>query len=82
VALALLEKGHESKLFLSADSCGTIDWFPPEVVGEMHNAGLAIDWDVRIVHDRVIPTLREGGMADDQLETMMVRNPVAWLTGE
>ena len=47
----------------------------------MHKAGQAIDWDVRIVPDKVIPALREGGMTDDQLETMMVRNPVAWLTG-
>ena len=81
-ALALLEKDHEGRLFLAADSCGTIDWFPPEVIGEMHKAGLAVDWDVRIVPDKVIPALREKGMTDDQLETMMVRNPIAWLTGE
>ena len=30
---------------------------------------------------RVIPDLREGGMTDEQLETMTVRNPVSWLTG-
>ena len=30
-ALALLERGYAERLFLSADSCATIDWFPPEV---------------------------------------------------
>ena len=27
--LALLERGYADRLFLSADSCATIDWFPP-----------------------------------------------------
>lgn len=80
-ALALLEKGHAGSLFLSADSCGTLDWFPPEIVAALHEARQAVDWDVRIVHDKVIPDLCEGGMTDEQLETMMVSNPVAWLTG-
>jgi len=80
-ALALLEKGHEERLFLSADSCATLDWYPPEAVAQLQAAGQVIDWDVRIVPDRVIPDLREGGMTDAQLETMVVRNPVAWLTG-
>jgi predicted metal-dependent phosphotriesterase family hydrolase len=27
----------------------------------------------------VIPTLKEGGMTDEQLNTMMVENPKRWL---
>ena len=27
--LALLERGYADRIFLSADSCATIDWFPP-----------------------------------------------------
>ena len=81
-ALSLLEKGHEERLFLSADSCATLDWYPPEAVAQLQSVGQVIDWDVRIVPDRVIPDLREGGMSDDQLDQMMVRNPIAWLTGE
>jgi len=80
-AMALLEKGHEGRLFLSADSCATLDWYPPEAVAQLQAAGQVIDWDIRIVPDKVIPDLRESGMTDTQLETMMVRNPVAWLTG-
>ena len=44
-------------------------------------AGMAKDWDIRIVHQRVIPDLKEAGMTDEQLETIMVANPVSWLTG-
>ena len=29
--LALLEKGHADRMFLSQDWCSTLDWFPPEV---------------------------------------------------
>jgi phosphotriesterase-related protein len=79
--LALLERGHVERMFISADSCGTLDWYPPEALPGLAEAGMTKDWDIRIVPEKVIPGLREGGMTDDQLETMTVRNPVAWLTG-
>ena len=78
--LALLERGHTERMFLSADSCGTLDWFAPEALPAMAEAGMTKDWDIRIVPEQVIPGLREGGMTDEQLETMMVHNPVAWLS--
>lgn len=79
--LALLQRGYASQLFISADSCATIDWFPPEVAAQLAEAGMVKDWTIRIVADRVIPELREGGVSEAQFETMLVRNPVAWLTG-
>ena len=79
--LALLERGYAERVFLSADSCGTIDWFPQAAIEQMLAAGMAKDWDIRIVPQRVIPDLKEAGVGDDQIETMMVANPVAWLTG-
>jgi phosphotriesterase-related protein len=79
--LALLERGYAKRMFISADSCATLDWFPPAAVEQMVAAGMARDWHIGIVHERVIPALTEGGMTADQLETMLVRNPVAWLTG-
>lgn len=79
--LALLERGYAERMFISSDSCATIDWFPPAAIEQMVAAGMAKDWDIRIVPTRVIADLREGGMTDEQLETMLVRNPVAWLTG-
>lgn len=79
--VTLLERGYAAQLFISADSCATIDWFPPDVADQLVAAGMVKDWTIRIVPERVIPDLREAGVTGDQLETMMVRNPIAWLTG-
>jgi phosphotriesterase-related protein len=80
-AVALLERGYEDQLFIAADSCATIDWFPPEVAGQLAEAGMVRDWTIRIVPERVVPDLREAGVSEEQFETMLVRNPVSWLTG-
>ena len=45
-------------------------------------AGLVKDWTIKIVHDRVLPALREGGMTEEQEHAMLHLNPVRWLTGE
>jgi len=82
VAKALLERGHAERLFLGADSCATIDWFAPEVVQQMAGAGMVNDWSIKMVHDRVLPDLREAGMTPEQERTMMVANAARWLTGE
>lgn len=81
VTTELLSRGHVERLFISADSCSTIDWFPPEVVEQLAESGAVKDWTIRIVPERVIPDLREAGVSEEQFETMLVRNPVAWLTG-
>ena len=80
--LALLEKGYERQMFLAADSCATIDWFPVEMVEQMTGAGAVKDWSIKMVPDIVLPELRERGMTEDQERTMTVDNAVRWLTGE
>jgi phosphotriesterase-related protein len=80
VTLALLERGYADRIFLAADSCATIDWFPAPVVGQMIQAGMAKDWTIRMVPERVLPALRDAGMTEEQERTMMVENPVRWLT--
>ena len=77
---ALLERGYADRIFLSADSCATIDWFPPEAIEQMIAAGMAKEWSIRIVPEKVLPELRESGMSEEQERTMMVENPVSWLT--
>jgi phosphotriesterase-related protein len=76
---ALLERGYAERMFLSQDFCATLDWYPPEVGRQMMEAGAAKDWSMTLVFDQVIPALRESGMTDEQLETMMVENPKRWL---
>ena len=82
VAVELLERGYAERLFISADSCATIDWFPPETAAQLAAAGGVKDWTIRLVPERVVPDLREAGVSEEQFETLLVRNPVAWLTGE
>jgi phosphotriesterase-related protein len=78
---ALLERGYADRMFLSADSVATTDWFPPNVIEQLIASGAAKDWTIRIVPERVLPELRESGMTDEQERTMMVDNAVRWLTG-
>jgi phosphotriesterase-related protein len=80
--LALLERGHAERMFLAADSCATLDWFPANVIEQLMAAGAAKDWDIRNVPAHALPRLREAGMTAEQERTMMVENPVRWLTGE
>ena len=79
-AKSLLERGYADRIFLSADSVATIDWFPPDVIEQLVTAGLAKDWTIRLVPERVLPELREAGMTPEQERTMMVDNAVSWLT--
>ena len=78
-AKALLERGYADRIFLSADSVATTDWFPLNIIDALIASGAAHDWTIRIVHERVLPELREWGMTEEQERTMMVENPVRWL---
>ena len=80
-AKALLERGYADRIFLSADSVATTDWFPSNVIEQLIASGAANEWTIRIVPERVLPELREAGMTDQQERTMMVDNAVRWLTG-
>jgi phosphotriesterase-related protein len=79
-AKALLERGYADRMFLSADSVATTDWFPPNVIEQLLAAGAAKDWTIRLVPEKVLPELREAGMTEEQERTMMVDNAVGWLT--
>src|SRR5688500_5308550 len=65
--LALLEKGHADRMFLSQDYCSTIDWFPPEVE-EYLKANEVPDWSMTFLYVRVIPVLTDRGMTDEPLD--------------
>jgi phosphotriesterase-related protein len=76
--LALLEKGHADRMFLSQDWCSTLDWFTPEMEEELKPV-MAPNWSMTFLFERVIPELKERGMTDEQLDQMMVENPKRWL---
>src|SRR3954454_4174989 len=76
----ILERGHADRIFLSADSVATTDWFPANVIEGLIASGAAHDWTIRIVPEKVLPELREAGLTEEQERTMMVDNAVSWLT--
>jgi phosphotriesterase-related protein len=77
---ALLERGYADRMFLSQDYNATLDWFPPEGLRQLQAAGASRGWSMTLLFDEVIPALRERGMTDEQLATMLVSNPKRWLT--
>ena len=81
--LELLRRGYAERIFLSQDFdvpiANGLDWYPPEVIEQLQAAGAATDWSMTFLFETVIPTLKEGGMTDEQLTTIMVENPKRWL---
>jgi phosphotriesterase-related protein len=81
--LALIERGHADRIVISQDYCATIDWYPPEVVaGMLQQPGLLDDWSMTMIFDKVLPVLREHGVSDEQIDSILTDNPRRWLTGE
>jgi phosphotriesterase-related protein len=76
--LALLEKGHADRMFLSQDWCSTLDYFTPEAEEQLKPVA-APNWSMTFLFEQVIPELKERGMSDEQLDQMMVENPKRWL---
>ena len=61
-------------MHLSMDSCASIDWFNEQTIEGLMEQGAVREWHTRLLHEEIIPTLKEGGMTDEQLDTMLVDN--------
>jgi len=81
--LELLRRGYAEQMYLSQDFdipiAAGLDWYPPELVEQMQAAGAAPNWSMTFLFESVIPALKEAGMSDEHLETMMAENPKRWL---
>ena len=66
----MCERGHAEKMVLSHDASCFIDWLPEEVVP------VALpNWHYLHIHNDVLPALRQRGVTDEQITTMLVDNP-------
>lgn len=66
----MCERGHASKLVLAHDASCYIDWLP--------EAALPVvlpNWHYLHIHNDVLPALRERGVTEEQITTMLVDNP-------
>jgi len=76
VVAELCSRGYAARMVLSQDACATIDWFPEEMVGQ-----LAPKWSFTLIFEEIIPQLRELGVSDADIDTMLDVVPAAWLAG-
>lgn len=73
---ALCARGYAGSMVLSHDASCYIDWFPPGAV-----ARFAPRWHFQHLFDDVLPALRERGVTDKQIESMLVDNPRRFFGG-
>jgi phosphotriesterase-related protein len=66
----LCRRGYAEKLVLAHDASCTIDWFP---AGAKEQA--VPHWNFRHISEDVLPALRERGVTEEQITTMLVDNP-------
>ena len=72
---ALCERGLESSVLLSHDAASSYDALPPGFGPEDQPL-----WTFTTIHEVVLPALREQGVSESQIETMLVDNPRRLLT--
>lgn len=68
----MCERGHAGKMVLAHDASCHIDWLP--------EAALPLvlpNWHYLHIHNDVLPALRERGVTEEQITTMLVDNPRA-----
>jgi phosphotriesterase-related protein len=75
---ALAEQGYADRMVLAHDASCYFDWFPGEAQTAMRE--LLPNWHFRHISDDVLPMLRERGVSDAQLTTMLVDNPRKYFT--
>ncbi|MGW1726696.1 phosphotriesterase family protein [Streptomyces sp. NPDC002306] len=67
---ALAGEGLADRMVLSHDASCHVDWFPAGVREQ-----IAPNWHYTHLHDEVLPALRQAGVTEEQLTTMLVDNP-------
>ncbi|MCV7315574.1 phosphotriesterase [Mycolicibacillus parakoreensis] len=66
----LARLGYAEKMVLSHDASCFIDWFTEE-----GRTAAMPNWNFTHISDDVLPALRQRGVTDDQITTMLVTNP-------
>jgi phosphotriesterase-related protein len=75
----LAEQGYADRMVLAHDAFCYIDYFP----GELQDAikQVSPNWHYRHITEDVLPMLREHGVSDEQIRTMLVDNPRKYFGG-
>lgn len=73
----MCRRGYAEQIVLAHDASCYIDWFPPDT-----KDAAAPNWHFTHIHDDVLPALRERGVTDEQITTMLVDNPRTYFSGK
>ena len=65
----MVRRGFAEQIVLSQDASCYIDWIQPDAMAFLPQ------WQYQHIHDDVLPYLRDHGVTEDQIDTMLVRNP-------
>ena len=65
----MCRRGFAESMVLSQDASCYIDWVDPGVMAMLPK------WHYTHVHEDVLPYLRDKGVTDEQIDTMLVQNP-------
>ncbi len=65
----LCRRGLAQRMVLSHDTCCYIDWFAPGSLDDLRH------WHYLHISQDVLPYLRDHGVSEEDIETMLVRNP-------
>jgi phosphotriesterase-related protein len=66
----MCERGHADKMVLSQDAACFNDWLPEAALPTV-----LPNWHYLHIHNDVIPALKERGVDDEQIATMLIVNP-------
>ncbi len=72
--IELCRKGYEKQIILSHDYNSYIDWWPPDILPSFKQIN-APRWSYYHIMEDVIPYLKDEGISDKQIFTLMVENP-------
>jgi phosphotriesterase-related protein len=65
----MCRRGYADRMVLSHDAACYIDWIDPNVIQMM------TQWNYLHIHNDVLPYLREHGVTDQQIDTMLIDTP-------
>src|SRR6516165_6701562 len=71
----LCERGYANRIVLSHDAMCFVDWFPRSVMDASKT------WHWTYISQQVLPAMRERGIGEEAITTMMVDNPRRILEG-
>jgi phosphotriesterase-related protein len=70
----LVRRGYAERVVISQDASCFIDFFDPAA-----KRNLVSNWNYHHISDDVLPALLDAGVTEDEIDTILVKNPRRYL---